>query len=98
MEIRGTIIYCNNCGLKIFRRGYLVPDYKVYPAMPHWKDIDPLPEGWIQIGNDHLCPECSNKWKLSVSRIKEISEELLKNPLVPRTMIQKMLNSIKLEE
>ena len=98
MRMRGTIIYCNNCGLKIFLRGDYIPAYKAYPSAPYWKDIDHLPEGWVQIENEHLCPECSNKWKLSVSRINDIAEELLRNPMIPRTLVHKMLNSIKTEE
>jgi hypothetical protein len=64
MNIIGTLTYCNRCGFKIFRKGEIRCDPPIYSNI--FTDVDPLPNGWIQFNNEHLCPKCAEDWKAAI--------------------------------
>ena len=59
MNIYGALTYCNRCGFKIFRRYEKKEKAGSLVYIESWEEIDPLPDGWVQYGDEHLCPKCA---------------------------------------
>ena len=68
MNVRGTLTYCNRCGFKIFRKGEIESEPPFYYHL--WKDIEPLPDGWREFDNEHLCPKCAAEWKAAIEPVR----------------------------
>lgn len=69
MNIYGMLTYCNRCGFKIFRRYEQKIEKGLCAYIESWEEIDPLPDGWVQYGDEHLCPECAKEWKKAIRPI-----------------------------
>ena len=69
MNIYGALTYCNRCGFKIFRRYEQKIETCTVSYIERWKEIDPLPDGWVQYGDEHLCPKCAKDWKNAIRPI-----------------------------
>lgn len=69
MNTQGTLTYCNRCGFKIFRRSEIKTIGGGYKYFELWKEKDPLPDGWMQYGDEHLCPKCAKDWKKAIRPI-----------------------------